>query len=397
MPAPGAPREPGFVVDAGQQVQQQAHRERLRTLGRYPEITFAKVKDLAIQLLRSALLEILAPGSSRQPIVLPYPTLGTLFKGRDEVLDRLHRQLQQTAAGHATAIVGRAVHGLGGVGKTRLAVEYAWRHSRDYRALLFVSAGTPQGLDANLAALVGPKVLDLPEREVTEQAVQVAAVLRWLQQNPGWLLILDNVDNHEATEAVESLLAQLSGGRVLITSRLAQWSGSVQQEPLDVLDKDAAAAFLLERTEPQGTGPGRRRRDSDPADAIELARELDGLALALEQAGAYIVQRRFSLAEYLQAWRAHQPAVQTWYDARLMQYPRSVAVTWQTTIEQFGAGEIALLRLLAWLAPDPIPLFVLEGEPAEAIWREAVALVQQETLTVADGGGEWLEALITLG
>ena len=96
MPAPGAVREPDFVIDAGQQVQQQAHRDRLRTLGRYPEITFAKVEDLAIQLLRSALLEILAPGSSRQPIVLPYPTLGTLFKGRDEFLDRLHRQLQQT-------------------------------------------------------------------------------------------------------------------------------------------------------------------------------------------------------------------------------------------------------------------------------------------------------------
>ena len=151
-----------------------------------------------------------------------------------------------------------------------------------------------------------------------------------------------------------------------------------------------------ERTEPQGTGPGRRRQDSDPADAAELAQELDGLALALEQAGAYIVQRRFSLAEYPRAWRAHQSAVQTWYDKRLMQYPRSVAVTWQITIEQFGAGEIALLRLLAWLAPDPIPLFVLEGESAEAIWREAVALVQQEMPTVAAAGSELREALITL-
>lgn len=125
MPAPGAPREPNFRVDAAQQIQQQAHREHLRKLGRYPEITFAKLDDLTIQLLRSALLEILAPGSAHQPVVLPYPTLGTLFKGRDEVLDRLHRQLQQTTAGHATAIVGRAMHGLGGVGKTQLATNLA--------------------------------------------------------------------------------------------------------------------------------------------------------------------------------------------------------------------------------------------------------------------------------
>lgn len=102
-----------------------------------------------------------------------------------------------------------------------------WRHSRDYCALLFITASTPQGLATNLAALVGPKALNLPEQELTEQAEQAAAVLRWLQQNPGWLLILDNVDNREAAEAVESLLAQLSGGKVLITSRLAQWSGSV--------------------------------------------------------------------------------------------------------------------------------------------------------------------------
>jgi hypothetical protein len=132
------------------------------------------------------------------------------------------------------------------------------------------------------------------------------------------------------------------------------------------------------------------------ADAAELAHELDGLALALEQAGAYIVQRRLSFADYLRDWRAHVPEVQAWHDEQLMKYPRSLAVTWQTTLEQLSTGEIALLRLLAWFAPDPIPLFILEGEEAEACWREGIALLQQESPPPVDTAGALPDALATL-
>ncbi|MBU2693436.1 MAG: tetratricopeptide repeat protein [Candidatus Eisenbacteria bacterium] len=138
---------------------------------------------------------------------------------------------------------------------------------------------------------------------------------------------------------------------------------------LDVLAVEDAARFLLERT-----ARGRRRLPSDPADAEALARELDGLALALEQAGAYIARQRSSLSEYLAAWRSHDQAVQEWYDPQLMKYPRSVAMTWQTTMEQLGVTEVALLRLLAWFAPDPIPRFLLEDDVTETILRDAVKL-----------------------
>lgn len=70
---------------------------------------------------------------------------------------------------------------MGGVGKTRAAIEYAWKHANDYRALLFISADTPEALHRNLAALCGPLVLNLPERNEKEQALQVEAALRWLK------------------------------------------------------------------------------------------------------------------------------------------------------------------------------------------------------------------------
>lgn len=219
----------------------------------------------------------------------------------------------------------------------------------------------------------------------------MAAALCWLDQHPGWFLILDNVDTPEAADAAETMLARLRGGHVLITSRLTQWSGSVEPLELDVLASTDAAQFLLERT-----GRSRRKLASDQTDAAELARELDGLALALEQAAACIAQRHISLSGYLRDWRAHLPAVQEWYNPQLTKYPRSVAVTWETTLAQLHAGEIALLRIFAQLASDPIPLFVIEGERAQKLWQEGIDLLQQEVRASAGTGDEIFDALAML-
>jgi hypothetical protein len=348
--APDKPNSEGPDLHACQQ----AYRDWIKQMGEYRDPFTTSTK------LNEDFLVLPFPDLGQpKPIALPYPSLGTLFKGREAFLTQLRASLTRATEGHATAIVGKALHGLGGVGKTRLAVEYAWQHQDNYSALLFVLADTPENLRRNLAALVGPLVLDLPEQDATEEEVRLAATLRWLQEHPGWFVILDNVDTHEAAAAAEDSLARLHGGQVLITSRLTQWSGSVEPLELDVLEPQDAAQFLLERT-----ARSRRKLPSDTADAAELAHQLDGLAL--EQAGAYIVHRRLSFADYLRDWRAHVPEVQAWHDERLMKYPRSLTVTWQTTLEQLSAGEIALLRLLAWFAPDPVPLFVLEGEQAEA-------------------------------
>ena len=162
---------------------------------------------------------------------------------------------------------------------------------------------------------------------------QVAEVLRWLDAHPGWLLIVDNVDTEDAASEVERLLAKLRAGHVLITSRIANWSAGVEPLELHVLAAADATAFLLERT------PHRRRAADDPSAAAAIARELDGLALALEQAGAYIDKLRLSFAEYLGRWRQKRPEVLRWHDERLMQYPASVAITWETTFAQLPEPE----------------------------------------------------------
>ena len=98
----------------------------------------------------------------------------------------------------------------------------------------------------------------------------MSAVFRWLGENPGWLLILDNADTQEAASGVEETLPRFRGGQVIITSRIADWSPAVQTvEPLNVLDETEAAAFLLERTEAK-----RRRTLADPQEAVALARAM---------------------------------------------------------------------------------------------------------------------------
>ena len=364
--APEAPRDCGLTVEQPEaEVRLQAeHRARIEVSGKHYEI-FSSHAELVRRVFYDLHLE-----ADLKINNLPYKSLGTLFKGRKDFLEQLHKTLgeaehrghQRAAAITATATAA-TVYGLGGIGKTRAALEYAHRYADEYTALLFVQADSPSGLQQNLASLCGPMVLDLAEKDARETEVQVAAVLDWLQRHPGWFLILDNVDTEEAATAVQALLARLTrAGQVVITSRLGNWEGAVETLALDVLSVEAAADFLLERTEGGSNKQGgRRKQPDDAAQARVLAVELGQLALALEQAGAYIVRYKSTFAGYLEEWRQRHERVLAWFDERTMQYPRSVAVTWQTSFDRLNEPARRLLRLLSWLAPDPIPESLLEA------------------------------------
>ncbi len=316
--------------------------------------------------------------SSRQPkpIVLPYQSIGDLFKGRAEFLQTLNENLRR--GGHA-AIVSQALYGLGGIGKTRAAVEYAWAHQDEYSALLFVVAETPEALRRNLAALANTLV---PKLDTTDDAARLRAVRDWLKINPGWFLILDNVDARPALAEVEHQLSGLSGGHVVVTSRLKNFSGSFRPLELGLLAIDDAVAFLLARTE------GRHRATADDdAKAREIAMELGLLALALEQAAAFIAQRGLTFGQYLEQWRSRRDEVLAWFDATVTGYPHAVAVTWQTSIAQLTGNGRRLLERLAWLAPEKVPEFLLDvpvpGTKAENL-HEALNYLAAYSLVTRD-------------
>lgn len=353
QPTTEAPRDNAAVESSVPVQDQEQHLKRLRELGVYPEIQFYNTDNLIAKLAPSLIPLLQKATSPVQVHNLPYNSLGSLFKGREAVLDGLREKFIAD-----TSPFCKALYGLGGIGKTRLAVEYAWRYQQEYSTLLFVQADTPSSLEANLAALCGPLMLNLPEQNAQDQNVRVRAVLDWLARYPGWLLVLDNVDLPEAAEAAEKWLPQLGGGHVLLTTRLSQWNPQVECFELGVLSEDAAAAFLLERT------TGRQATSTDDSDAIALAHALGYLALALEQAGAYIATRPLTLAAYHKRWSTNEKAVREWVDKRLMNYPTSVAVTWLISFEQLNPNARMLLNCMAWLSPAPIPLTLLASSAA---------------------------------
>jgi len=279
------------------------------------------------------------------------------FVGRDDLLHRIRETLTSKKAAALTAI-----HGLGGVGKTQLASEYAYRHAADYQLVWWIRSEEPATLSSDYALLA--EALDLPQKQEREQPVIVAAVRGWLNHNSGWLVIFDNARH---AQDVREYLPQNRAGHVLITSRDPNWGSVAKPFEVEVLSREDSVKFLLERT-----------GQNDESAARKLAEELGDLPLALEQAGAYVETNGKPLAEYLSLFqkrraellRRGQPAG----------YPDTVATTWEISfreVEQQSPAAAGLLNLCAFLAPDDIPLSILR-EDARGLPEVLVEAVADE-------------------
>ncbi len=310
-----------------------------------------------------------AAATPRPPALhnLPFPSLDVDFKGREAALEALAQSLE--GGGAAALVQAKALHGLGGVGKTRLAVEYARRFGQRYRAAFFVPAESPEALQAGLAR-VGQELLTELQLAGKPEEEAKQAVLAWLRKNRRWLLILDNVDTEPAQVAVRELLA-LDQGHVLVTSRLSGWPKGVEKLEVAVLEPAAAVALLLASTE------GRRQAaEDDETQAGKLAELLGYLPLALELAGAYIATQKISFAAYLTAWEKDRARVLAWYEASETAYPFSVAITWSRTVQQLHRPARALLRLLAHLAPEPLAVAMVDS--GEELLAECAQRLEEE-------------------
>ncbi len=359
-----------------------AHRNRLDSLGR-DRGEFANQERLSSRILRD-LQDILPSSSQSQPQIAPHVVSlppaqhRQHFMGRDQDLENLKSHLMANRPqGSSCALVG-----LGGIGKTRLAIEYARGSIDQYRAILFVGAQATSTMRGGLAMLSGPTILNLPEAESTQETLQYDAVLRWFTDHEDWLLILDNADSEDVAQAVEDLLPKLGRGDVVVTSRLTLWSGIDIVHPLDVIDREASIELLLRRTNPAGGHLGRRAGEDEAPLAAALAERLGYLPLALEQAAAFINRKRYSLQQYLEALDGYHNEVLAWLDQRTMKYSSSVATTWLTTIECLGQAERSILRLAAFMSPEPIPAELFsKGSP---LLERATDMFAQELGSAAE-------------
>ncbi|HEY1932578.1 MAG TPA: tetratricopeptide repeat protein [Acetobacteraceae bacterium] len=285
-----------------------------------------------------------------KPVALPYSSLGSAFIGRDELLPQFENILATQRDADRTAVVLR---GMAGTGKTRAAVEYAWTHRDDYTALLFASAQSAEYLQRDLAGLSA--ALKLPERFASDEWQRCEAVLRWLTAHPRWLIILDGADSPAALEAVSHVLPRMSGGDILVTSRLAETVAKAAWFQVNALPRHNAAAFLLTETE-----AGREKAADDAAQAQELAAELDDLPLALTLAAALIRSENLSISRYREMLKDTGAREQRPADRGVREPPRSLADACRRAMAELTAHGRHLLESLAFLAPDPVPEWLLD-------------------------------------
>jgi tetratricopeptide (TPR) repeat protein len=262
------------------------------------------------------------------------------FTGRSALLTELRHRM--TAGQRA-----QVIHGLGGVGKSNVAAEFAYLHRADYSVIWWVRADSGASIAASYASLatqLGRRLSHDAPPELVRDTINALLARRSV------LLIFDSALD---PQTIEPFLPTLTTGHLLITSRNPHWAGLAVSQPLRVFDRADSITFLRRRS---------GRNDSDES-ADSLAHALGDLPLALDQAAAVIEQSGISFADYLRRFETE------W--AELLQegqppknYPHTVAMTWGlafSSVEQASPAATDLLNLCAFLNPDRIMRALLQN------------------------------------
>ena len=297
------------------------------------QLTSQFQKAMALMLARQERLE--KKGIYKQEIFHLPMGRNKDFTGREKELSQLERSLNKGTYGAITNT------GMGGVGKSQLALEYAYRHEKEYEMVYWIRSESIELIKTDLRML--GLEMGIHEDFLKEDKV-IPTMRSALEKKKGWLLVFDNAEDPD-------LLAKVmpqQGGHIIVTSRNPNWEKAVT---VDVFSKEEALAYLQKIS-----------GISDQEDDLKLiAEELGYLPLALTQAGAYIKRQQITVAAYLSAFKEGQ---KQFLSQKERGYPESVATAWLLSIEkitQEDPNALHLLNMCGYLAPDRIPQSLLNG------------------------------------
>ncbi len=311
-----------------------------------------------------------APAAHSLPEKLPtLPGRNPLFTGREDILAEIEQALR--SQGRA------ALSGLGGAGKTETAIEYAHRHALDYANLFWVSAATRETLISDYAAIA--HLLNVPGRTGGDQMEAITGVRQCLASKPNWLLVLDNADD---MDLARSFIPE-QNGHVLLTTRAQAVGPTVRCIELSEMSSEEGTLLLLRRA--RVGSPSDADRDAARAIAVNL---LDGLPLALDQAGAYIEETKCGFLGYIDLFQKHARQLLQRRGILSPGHPDAVVKTWALSFEKIEKANPAaadVLRLCAFLAPDAIPEEILASLVSDAYaLNEAISEILKYSLVNRD-------------
>jgi transcriptional regulator with XRE-family HTH domain/tetratricopeptide (TPR) repeat protein len=298
--------------------------------------------------------------------VVPYHQ-NPFFSVREVVVARVHDTLTSHRVGELpTPLV---ISGIGGIGKTQVALEYVYHYRSNYQVILWARADAVEALTADFIRFAD--AMDVPEKYEPDQQAVIEGVKRQLQMMPGnWLLVFDNVIS---TDMVKELIPTARNGHILLTAQ-AQHSGTFAQNiVLDSMTPEEGALFLLRRCKILSKGEPLESASQEQRSCAEaISREMCGLPLAIDQAGAYIEETGCALSDYLQLYQAKRPVLLKERGVHDSDHPASVSATVSLAIAKIKKKKRAaaeLLQCCAYVHPDAIPLeFFLEGA-SKLGWR----------------------------
>lgn len=280
---------------------------------------------------------------------LPYAP-SPFFTAREAFLEEMHSLL---ATGREIPWP-LAIVGLGGIGKTQVVLQYAYRHRGEYQAIWWVKADAREALAAAFADIA--RQLGLPVYNGMNQYQLITAVKRWLQEHAGWLLIFDNVVD---LRMLQEFIPMAGLGHIVLTTRVQALGTIARPLELQEMQPEEGALLLLRRA--HMIPPDDSLADASQTDreaALDISQSLGGLPLALDQAGAYIEETACGVPGYRQRYGTQHPKLLKRRSHLNTEYPASVATTWLFSfrqVERTHPAAAELLSLCAFLDPDSIP------------------------------------------
>ena len=289
------------------------------------------------------------PAAGALALMVNVPLRNNSFVGRMALLQGVEDQLN---AQDTAAVLPHALHGLGGVGKSQLALEYVYRHQQNYNVICWIPAERESLILTALAGLAARLRLTAVGQDsggAPAANTAVPAVLEALRTGvpyDNWLLIFDNAEN---VDVVRSFFPVNGPGKIIVTSRNRDWERVATPLPVNVFEREESIELLQKRSP-----------DLSRSDAGLLADALGDLPLAVEQAGAWRAVTGMLVEEYLELLEQRSPEILHLDPAP--DYPVSVAAAWDISLERIrenNPGARELLDICACLAPEPVPLSIL--------------------------------------